>query len=305
MALPDAIFRNAIDLNRYGNKVSTDLARKFTNICVKSVQEIATLERIGLGNSYRAARLRSITAQLEKSLSGWKKYANKHVSKELQALAKVEAGFIENQLQKVIPRGIRQNIQVNGIEISPKFAESIVTIDPTKIKSRAVGQQLAQFLGEPSLSDNLGAVMSLPNGNIMQQAFNRISESTVQLFRSTVEDGLITGETTPQMIKTLIGNSKQNDTANILQMVQKGGILTTPPVNQVRTLVRTSVNQVANTAALNVYRANSDITKKYRYTATLDNRTTAVCGALDGRVFEYEKGPKPPQHFNCMSTIVP
>ena len=65
MALPDAIFRNAIDLNRYGNKVSTDLARKFTNICVKSVQEIATLERIGLGNSYRAARLRSITAQLE------------------------------------------------------------------------------------------------------------------------------------------------------------------------------------------------------------------------------------------------
>ena len=305
MALPDAIFRNAIDLNRYGNKISTDIARKFTNICVKTVQEISTLERVGLGNSYRAARLRSIVSQMEKSLSGWKKYANKHVTKELQELAKVEVGFIENQLQKVIPRGLRKNIQVNGIEISPKFAESIVTIDPTKIKSRAVGQQLAQFLGETSLSDNLGAAMSLPNGNIMQQAFNRIAESSVQVFRSTVEDGLLTGETTPQMVKALIGNSKINDKANILQMVQKGGILTTPPVNQVRTLVRTSVNQVANTASLNVYRANSDITKKYRYTATLDNRTTAVCGALDGRVFEYEKGPKPPQHFNCRSTIVP
>ena len=305
MALPDAIFRNAIDLNRYGNKISTDIARKFTNICVKTVQEISTLERVGLGNSYRAARLRSIVSQMEKSLSGWKKYANKHVTKELQELAKVEVDFIENQLQKVIPRGLRKNIQVNGIEISPKFAESIVTIDPTKIKSRAVGQQLAQFLGETSLSDNLGAAMSLPNGNIMQQAFNRIAESSVQVFRSTVEDGLLTGETTPQMVKALIGNSKINDKANILQMVQKGGILTTPPVNQVRTLVRTSVNQVANTASLNVYRANSDITKKYRYTATLDNRTTAVCGALDGRVFEYEKGPKPPQHFNCRSTIVP
>ncbi len=305
MALPDAIFRNAIDLNRYGNKISTDIARKFTNICVKSVQEISTLERIGLGNSYRAARLRSIVAQMEKSLSGWKKYANKHVTKELQELAKVEAGFIENQLEKVIPKGLRKNIQVNGIEISPKFAESIVTIDPTKIKSRAVGQQLAQFLGETTLSDNLGAAMSLPNGNIMQQAFNRIAESSVQVFRSTVEDGLLTGETTPQMVKALIGNSKINDKANILQMVQKGGILTTPPVNQVRTLVRTSVNQVANTASLNVYRANSDITKKYRYTATLDSRTTAVCGALDGRVFDYDKGPKPPQHFNCRSTIVP
>ncbi|QDP68234.1 MAG: hypothetical protein Unbinned1007contig1000_46 [Prokaryotic dsDNA virus sp.] len=305
MALPEAIFRNAIDLNRFSNKVSTDIARKFTNICVKSVQEIATLERIGLGNSYRAARLRSMTAQMEKSLSGWKKYANKHVSKELQELAKVEAGFIEDQLQKVIPRGMRKNIQVNGIEISPKFAESIVTIDPTRIKSRAVGKQLAQFLGETSLSDNLGAAITLPNGNIMQQAFNRIAESSVQVFRSTVEDGLLTGETTPQMIKTLIGNSKENDKANILQMVQKGGVLTAPPVNQVRTLVRTSVNQVANSASLNVYRANSDITKRYRYTATLDSRTTTVCGALDGRIFDYEKGPKPPQHFNCRSTIVP
>ena len=115
---------------------------------------------------------------MEKSLSGWKKYANKHVIGELQELAKVEAGFIENQLEKLVPSAAKANLQINGIQISPKFAESIVTIDPTKIKSRAVGQQLARFLGETSLSDNLGAAMSLPNGNIMQQAFNRIAEKT-------------------------------------------------------------------------------------------------------------------------------
>ena len=305
MALPDSIYRNAIDLNRYGNKVSTDVAKRFVDICVRSVQEIAVLDRKGLGESYRAARLRSIVAQLEKSLSGWKKYANTHVISELQGLAKVEAGFIEDQLQKVIPRGVRKNIQVNGVEISPKFAENIVRIDPTKIKSRAVGQQLAGFLGETTLSDALGANMTLPNGNIVQEAFDRIADGSVQLFRNTVKDGMATGETTPQITRRLLGNSRENDTANILQMSQKGGILTTPPINQVRTLVRTSINQVANNAALNVYRANNDITKKYRYTATLDSRTTTVCGALDGRIFEYQQGPMPPQHFNCRSTIVP
>tara|TARA_A100000172_G_scaffold78673_1_gene64536 strand:- start:275 stop:2560 length:2286 start_codon:yes stop_codon:yes gene_type:complete len=305
MALPDAIFRNAIDLNRYGNKVSTDVAKRFVDICVRSVQELSVLDRRGLGDSYRAARLRSIVAQMEKSLGGWKKYANKHVIKELQGLAKVEAGFIEDQLQKVIPRGIRKNIQVNGVEISPKFAENIVSVDPTKIRSRAVGRQLAGFLGETSLSDAIGANMTLPNGNIVQDAFDKIADGSVQLFRTTVQDGLATGETTPQMTRRLLGNSKENDTANILQMSQKGGLLTTPPINQVRTLVRTSINQVANSAALTVYQANSDITKKYRYTATLDSRTTAVCGALDGRIFDYEKGPKPPQHFNCRSTVVP
>ena len=135
----------------------------------------------------------------------------------------------------------------------------------------------------------------------MQQAFNRIAENSVQLFRSSVEDGLLVGESTAQITRRLLGNSKAKDTANILQMAQKGGILTTPPINQVRTLVRTSINQVSNTAALNVYKANSDVTKKYRYVATLDSRTSAVCSALDGRIFTYEDGPKPPQHFNSVN----
>jgi uncharacterized protein with gpF-like domain len=65
------------------------------------------------------------------------------------------------------------------------------------------------------------------------------------------------------------------------------------------------VNQVANTASQQVYEANQDITKKYRYVATLDTRTSSICRALDGQEFEYGKGPTPPQHFNCRSTTVP
>jgi uncharacterized protein with gpF-like domain len=70
------------------------------------------------------------------------------------------------------------------------------------------------------------------------------------------------------------------------------------------TLVRTSINQVANTASQQVYEANQDITKKYRYVATLDTLTSSICRALDGKEFEYGKGPTPPQHFNCRSKIV-
>jgi uncharacterized protein with gpF-like domain len=71
------------------------------------------------------------------------------------------------------------------------------------------------------------------------------------------------------------------------------------------TLVRTSVNQVANASSQQVYEANQDITQKYRYVATLDSRTSSICRALDGQEFEYGKGPTPPQHFNCRSTTVP
>ena len=64
--------------------------------------------------------------------------------------------------------------------------------------------------------------MTLPNGNIVQQAFDKIADDSVQLFRRTVQDGLMTGETTPQITRRLLGNSKEGATANILQMAQKG-----------------------------------------------------------------------------------
>jgi SPP1 gp7 family putative phage head morphogenesis protein len=104
----------------------------------------------------------------------------------------------------------------------------------------------------------------------------------------------------------LIGSLQFGEEAKtVRQLVAAGGQATAVADNQVIALVRTSINQVANTASQQVYEANQDITKKYRYVATLDTRTSAICAALDGREFEYGKGPMPPQHFNCRSTTVP
>jgi SPP1 gp7 family putative phage head morphogenesis protein len=88
------------------------------------------------------------------------------------------------------------------------------------------------------------------------------------------------------------------------QIVAAGGQSTAIANNQVIALVRTSVNQVANAASQQVYESNQDITRRYRYIATLDTRTSAICRALDGKEFDYGKGPTPPQHFNCRSTTV-
>lgn len=43
----------------------------------------------------------------------------------------------------------------------------------------------------------------------------------------------------------------------------------------------------------------------YRYIAVLDERTTDICRSLNEQVFEFGKGPVPPQHINCRSTIIP
>jgi len=104
----------------------------------------------------------------------------------------------------------------------------------------------------------------------------------------------------------LIGNLDFGDLAKTArQQALAGGELTKMADHQVLTVVRTSIQQVANAASTQVYQANSDITKKYRYVATLDSRTSAICQSLDGKEFEYGRGPEPPVHFNCRSTTIP
>ena len=121
-----------------------------------------------------------------------------------------------------------------------------------------------------------------------------------------VRNGLLAGETTPSIAKRLIGSLQfGEDAKTVKQLIAAGGQSTAVANNQVVALVRTSINQVANTASQQVYQSNQDITKKYRYVATLDSRTSSICRALDGREFEYGRGPMPPQHFNCRSTTVP
>ena len=120
-----------------------------------------------------------------------------------------------------------------------------------------------------------------------------------------MRQGLLTGEPTQDIARRLVGRLQFGQPAmSVKQLQLAGGQLTNAANHQVITLVRTSINQVANAASQQVYEANQDITKKYRYVATLDTRTSAICRALDGREFEYGKGPKPPQHFNCRSTTV-
>jgi len=104
----------------------------------------------------------------------------------------------------------------------------------------------------------------------------------------------------------MIGNLEFGQKAKTSrQLLLAGGERTKLANHQIRTIVRTSVNQVQNQASQAVYAANSKVAPKYEYVATLDSRTSAVCRDLDGKQFAYNKGPTPPQHFNCRSTTVP
>jgi SPP1 gp7 family putative phage head morphogenesis protein len=306
MSTPEALYRNAIDLNRYSNSVARRIINAYNDIIIDSVNQLRTIDE--LAAPVKAARLRAILAQLKDSLATWAGDATELTALELQGIAQLQSEFVTDQLARVLPAGTRDAVRT--VEISPQFAQSVVTTDPTQLNVVALSDDLfAAVEGAPttfSLTAAQGATITLPNGEVIQKAFRGIAVDQAERFSQVVRQGLLTGEPTPEIAKRLIGSLQFGESArNVRQLIAAGGQATAVADNQVLALVRTSVNQVANTASQQVYEANQDITKRYRYVATLDTRTSSICRALDGREFEYGKGPMPPLHFQCRSTTVP
>ena len=305
MSTPAALYRNAIDLNRYSNSVARRVMNAYNDIIIDAANQLRTIDE--LTAPVKAARLRSILAQLKESLAGWAGDATEITALELQGLTELQSEFVTEQLRKVLPAGSRDAVRT--VEISPQFAQSVVTTDPTQLNVVALSDDLfAAVQGAPatfSLTAAQGATITLPNGEVLTKAFRGIATDQAERFSQVVRNGLLTGETTPAIAKRLVGQLQFGEQARTAkQLVAAGGELTAVADNQIMSLVRTSINQVANSASMAVYEANQDISKKYRYIATLDSRTSSICRALDNQEFPYGRGPTPPQHFGCRSSIV-
>ena len=307
MSTPARLYKNAIDLNRYSNSVARRVINSYNDIIIDAVDQLRVID--DLTAPVKAARLRSILAQLKQSLDGWAGDATEITATELQGIAQLQSEFVTDELRKAMPPGILRS-NINTVEISPQFAQSVVTTDPTQLNVVTLSDDLFAAVNGASQTYSLtaaqGATITLPNGQVVSKAFRGIATSQAEQFSQVVRNGLLTGETTPSIAKRLIGSLQFGEEAKTVgQIAAAGGQLTQVADNQIIALVRTSINQVANAASQQVYEGNQDITKKYRYIATLDTRTSAICRALDGREFDYGKGPMPPQHFNCRSTTVP
>ena len=115
---------------------------------------------------------------------------------------------------------------------------------------------------------------------------------------------------------------KTNDLNRIAQAVQRGAIeeLSVDEVaanvwnacnvsrNSARTVARTIINGVSNAARAETLFANEDAIDGIEFLATLDARTSHICGALDGTVQcgdEMKRARRPPLHPNCRSTLIP
>ena len=311
-AIPEAYFRKAIDLNRYSNSVARELMKSYERIIRRSIAELERIEAMPSAKrpKFRARRLKALIRQNTEALANWSNKSSQKLAKELAGLADIEVKFTTGQLRRALPEAAQGVVRT--VEVTPAFAEAVVTADPTDIGTSVLSDSLEEVVEGSSramkLTARQGAAIRMPGGFSVAKSFRGLAEKQAEIFASTIQDGLLTGESTQSIARRLIGEglSFSTEAKSVRQLAQAGGQLTKMATHQVTTLVRTSVNATANAASQRVYKANPQVTKKYRWLATLDGRTTAICRSLDQQVFEYGKGPTPanPPHFGCRSTTV-
>jgi SPP1 gp7 family putative phage head morphogenesis protein len=293
-------YRNAIDLNRYSNGVTRRIVRAYNDVILDTVERLAVLNP----ESITAARLRAILAQLKESLATWSGTSTQMMAEELQGLALLQRDFMVKQLEDLQPPGAQ--VVVRTVEISPQFAQAVVTSDPTQLGIVSLSDQLpgaAPTIARVTVAD--GVTLTLPNGEVVRKAFDDIGTKQAELFSQAVRNGLLTGESTESIVRRLKGRLDRERLGTVNQQIQQGGLVTARANNQIRAIVRSSITQVNDAAMTEVALANPDATKRYRYTAVLDSRTSPICRSLDGKIYNWGEGPAPPLHFNCRSMRVP
>jgi len=90
--------------------------------------------------------------------------------------------------------------------------------------------------------------------------------------------------------------------SNVISTLDKDGRALTE--QSLERYARTKTTEVFNRGRRD-YFDSTGVVAAYQYSAILDGRTSDICRNLHGRVFEKDKAPTPPLHFNCRSVLIP
>jgi len=154
----------------------------------------------------------------------------------------------------------------------------------------ALGAMMTKAVVVPTVTRSVVRSSALQlQGNFMtlQGMINAYVVANKRQFSSVVRNGVRTGKSTDAILREMQrvarSRSRQQTTA----------------------VVNTAFNHAGDFGRNEVYKANPSFFQGEEWVAILDSRTSAICQSLDGRVFEFNAGPRPPAHYNCRSIRIP
>ena len=179
----------------------------------------------------------------------------------------------------------------NVIALTSKISLSETIIDPSDSQAkRYLGRLKPGMFGRPGNVDRvLRATANMPMADIGLTA-KELTKAT----QERAKRGLY-----GMLRAARAAHTKKNELIPQLEIDYRGGPIRSI-VGNLGSLVRTSIHQVHTLGSAAVLSAVYD---QYIWHSVLDSRTTEICRALHMRRFYYGRGPMPPRHLNCRSSI--
>lgn len=176
---------------------------------------------------------------------------------------------------------------------------------------RKIGKRLRSILQEIALEDPRVVAIGI-KGELPVVVSTTIPSAAV--LKAIVDEVPIDGAA----LKIILGKLESDTVDAVMASVRRGMALGEGigPIRQrirrtldltrsrAETIVRTATNTISNRARQEFFKDNADVFRSLVWVATLDSRTCPFCGALDGRRFKVDQGPRPPAHPNCRCTMV-
>lgn len=138
-------------------------------------------------------------------------------------------------------------------------------------------------------------VSGIDGGTLLKPFLNGWTRTESDRVTNAIRLGVVQGQTNAQITQAIRGTAAQNFTDGVLAVSNRNA----------KSVVYTAVQHVAATARMETLKANAEYVRGYRIVATLDRKTSLLCKSLDGREYEMGKGPVPPFHIHCRTTITP
>jgi SPP1 gp7 family putative phage head morphogenesis protein len=233
------------------------------------------------------------------------RYSNRAVRRMLRLIARIEADTMEKL--NGLPEGSGRQAQLEAYltELRALYARGYAQVsDATQDELRNLTQDELDFntsamergaqaarinaaVQVPFFGQVYAAVESRPfQGKLLRDWLSELEEGAARRVRDAIRIGYVEGESVSAIKRRV---------RQIMPMSSRGA----------EAMVRTAINHTAQATRQQVFEANADIIAGEVWNAVLDARTTLVCQARDGTVYQLGKGPRPPAHINCRSYMSP
>lgn len=234
------------------------------------------------------------------------------VFKELERLIKsafVELDYIFEDMSRTRLENLIQKIRKDQGAIFAAAIESF-TVQLFSIAQIAQAQEILDLkktldlrgtkLNQFTKIDLQKLVLKRPlstNGQLLSSFIKDFSDNETERVANVIRLAWSQGKTNSEAVDAVLGITARGS-------IRRGGAMDTIRRNA-SSVVRTSIQHVASSARMEIWKTNPDVVRRYRWLSTLDRRTSGACKALDRQEFEFDKGPVPPIHPNCRSTTLP